>query len=544
LKLFIASAFVLGLLFVMLFTLVFTFFYVFGMIPWYWLIAITLVVNFLTWLVGPYISDWVFAFFYKLKWIGIEGLEKRDKNIAAFVREVCSKNNIKVPKIGYIDDDNPTSFTYGSAAFNARIVYTEGIFTYLDREEAKSVFAHELGHVVHRDFIILTIAAVFVQLFYQLYRIGMQSGERGGKKKGGTAILAIVGYIFYVVGNYIVLYLSRLREYYADEFAAEHTNNPNALSNALVKIAYGIIQNPEKKQQLHLLKSTRSQNIFDFKIAKRIGLAYANASTSKNWKPVEGALLYDRYNPWATISELSSTLGQKPLFDMKTLYTRYNVDKARLYKNFGRDVLFLYMPLLLCVILPVTYVAITTALFTAFNVVYFLANILNIFALFILGLGLGYLIKTLYSYSTATGFPQTTIADLMGDIYTSPVRGKPAAIKGKVVGRGIAGLIFSEDMMYQDSTGLVYLNYEGLIPMLGNLIFAFTKVDKLVGKESRIEGWFVRSIYQMVHLNKIYVDGKEIKSRVRLLGMIMSGLFIIIGLFLFMLGSSYAISLA
>jgi len=570
-KLFLASVFVLGILSTMLFTLFFTLFYVVGMIPWYILLSFTLLVNFLVWLFGPYVSDWMFRFFYKLQWIGIEGLERRDKEIADLVRKICRKNNIKVPKIGYINDDNPTSFTYGSAAFNARIVFTEGIFTYLDREEIKTVLAHEVGHVVHRDFIVLTIASVFVQLFYQLYKIGAESGKGGEKKKGGAAAVAAVGYVFYIIGNYIVLYLSRLREYYADEFSARETGNPNALSSALIKIAYGIIKNPDKQEQLHLLKSTRSQNIFDFKIAKRIGLAYANASMSKSWKPVEGALLYDRYNPWAAISELSSThpvtgkrinalcliaqeIGQKPLFDMQTLFVKYNVDRERLYRNFGRDLFFMCMPVLFAIVLPVAYVllsapalhslstfisapAFPTIAEPATGRIFFYA--ISMLSLLLCGIGIGSLVRVLYSFSTSTGFPKTTVADLMGDIYTSPVRGKPARLKGRIVGRGVAGLIFSEDMMFQDSTGLMYLNYEGLLPLVSNLAFALTKVKSLVDKDCEIEGWFVRSIYQMIHLKNIAVGGEVIKSRVRLLGIIASAFWIIVGIAAFILVSAY-----
>lgn len=556
-RLFIASVFVLGLLFTMLFALVATFFFVIGTIPWYFLLGITILINFLMWLLGPYISDWIFRFFYKLRWIEIDGLEKMDKGAADFVRDVCKRNNINVPRIGFIDDDNPTSFTYGSGAFNARIVITQGLFTYLDHEEVKSVLAHELGHVVHRDFIVLTIASVFVQLFYELYRIGIHSssGRSGGsgKKKGSAGVaLAIVGYVFYIIGNYIVLYLSRIREYYADEFAAQETRNPNALSSALIKIAYGIIKNPEKRHQQHLLKSTRSQNIFDFKIAKRIGLAYANVTASQDWRPVEGALLYDRYNPWSAISELSSThpmtgkriarlsllapkYRKKPLFDFEALYGKYKVDRSRLYKNFGRDMMFLFIPSILMLVLPVTYLMVTTLFLTqfSFDVVW---HTISMLGTGIIGYGVGHLIKTLYSFSTASGFPQTNVAEMMGDIYTSPVRGKPGTMRGKIIGRGIAGFIFSEDMMFQDNTGLIYLNYEGLIPGISNLIFSLTKIKRLEHTKVKIEGWFVRSVYQMFHLDTIHVEGGVIKSRVRFLSMIGSFLIIILGFIVFVWG--------
>jgi Zn-dependent protease with chaperone function len=94
----------------------------FGEIPWYYLIIFTVVLNFIIWLVSPYISDWIYRFLYKVEWIGIDGLRKLDSGFADFIEEVCKSKKIKVPKIGYIADDNPQAFTYGSAAFNARMV--------------------------------------------------------------------------------------------------------------------------------------------------------------------------------------------------------------------------------------------------------------------------------------------------------------------------------------------------------------------------------------------------------------------------------------
>ena len=54
----------------------------------------------------------------------------------------------------------------------------------------------------------------------------------------------------------------------------------------------------------------------------------------------------------------------------------------------------------------------------------------------------------------------TTILEAMGDIYASPVRGRKISLEGQLVGRGIPGYIFSEDMLMQDKTGLIYVDYE------------------------------------------------------------------------------------
>ncbi|MHA2343159.1 MAG: M48 family metalloprotease [Candidatus Hodarchaeales archaeon] len=61
----------------------------------------------------------------------------------------------------------------------------------------------------------------------------------------------------------IVLFLSRVREYYADSFSAEATGQPGALSRALVKIAYGMVKedslNAEKMDDKNLSPTERKQ---------------------------------------------------------------------------------------------------------------------------------------------------------------------------------------------------------------------------------------------------------------------------------------------
>lgn len=82
----------------------------------------------------------------------------------------------------------------------------------------------------------------------------MSKRKNSSEKKGNPfAIIALAAYIFYIVGNYTLLYLSRIREYFADAFSAEHTD-PNHLAEALVKIALGILATPENNR---LVESTK-----------------------------------------------------------------------------------------------------------------------------------------------------------------------------------------------------------------------------------------------------------------------------------------------
>ncbi|MEN9218559.1 MAG: M48 family metalloprotease, partial [Gloeomargarita sp. DG_2_bins_126] len=170
---------------------------------------------------------------------------------------------------------------------------------------------------------------------------------RGDSDKENTAArTAGVAYLFYVIGTYLLLYLSRVREYFADHFAAEATGNPNALSQALVKIAYGILDQSQKSEQpSRVLEGTRALGIFDPKAAVATGTVYGAAGT----EAVGRVFLWDLFNPWATWMELNSThpltgkrvralasyaeaLGQPAAFNMAEILSEgRHLDKGRLY---------------------------------------------------------------------------------------------------------------------------------------------------------------------------------------------------------------------
>ena len=118
---------------------------------------------------------------------------------------------------------------------------TQGIFEFLSEEEQRAVVAHELGHIVNRDFILMTMAGMLVQILYQLYAVFARSQRSSSSKEGNKlAVIGIVALVGYYIGIYLLLYLSRTREYLADAFSASRVE-PRHLASALVKIAYGIV---------------------------------------------------------------------------------------------------------------------------------------------------------------------------------------------------------------------------------------------------------------------------------------------------------------
>ncbi len=244
----------------------------------------------------------------RLQWLTDDEVKTRYPHVHRMIHEVARDYRFTAPHIGYIPDRNPTAFTYGLLRSNARIVLTEGIFETLDEDETRSVVAHELGHIVHRDFLVMTVAGMLVQMMYQIYAAMRRSSTRTtsgkDKGKGATMLVAVGAYLCYLAGTYILLYLSRTREYLADAFAADRTEARH-LASALVKIAYGIARVEDTKESRELLASTRHLGVVDFKNARHFGLI--EDESKKRPEAAAEAMLFDIHNPWARLIELSST---------------------------------------------------------------------------------------------------------------------------------------------------------------------------------------------------------------------------------------------
>ena len=525
-----ASLFTLGVLSSFIFFIILLASYVAGFINGYFLIIATIVINIILWLVSPYVSTWIYKWLYKAKFYKVGELE--NKKFAAFLTKICQDNNLKVPLIGLIPDDNPTAFTFGSGAFNARVVVTEGLFKYLTQEEVEAVVAHEVGHIKHRDFIVMSIASTMLQILYELYFILVRSGSKNSSSKKSGNYLALIGigaFVLYIVGQYVVLYLSRVREYYADEFAARYTKKPDVMSSALIKVAYGIMATEDDRKAKRLLESTKTLGVMDYKGAKDLSLIHA--TFKDRFELLEQALLFDIVSPWAKILELKSThplVGKRikrlssiaRSINVSTIYDfekikRKKVDKAKLYHGFFRDVSIYFLPFLLSIVGVITPILLSlpwpTFIFGG-----------------IIGLGLGSLSKTMYAYPN-TKATNETILSTMTDVYASPLRGRPVSYTGKVIGRGIPGFIFSEDMMFQDKTGLMFLNYESFIPFFGNLFFAWKRAKGLQNVPSKATGWFLRGATHHLELKELSTSTDRIKSSIKFWKMFGSILLLLIG---------------
>ena len=123
----------------------------------------------------------------------------------------------------------------------------------LNKEEIRGVIGHELGHIKHRDFLVMTALSAIPLIAYMVARLSFEAVRfaRPSKKDKGAAIYAalaaaaVIGYIVYIISLLCVMRTSRLREHYADAYSAYVTQNPRSLESALAKITYGLSLSPK-----------------------------------------------------------------------------------------------------------------------------------------------------------------------------------------------------------------------------------------------------------------------------------------------------------
>lgn len=188
----------------------------------------------LQYLIGPAIVGWTM----RVKWV----TEKQEPDLHHMVAELASNAGIPKPKVGISQMNIPNAFAYGRTQGDGRVCVTQGILSLLNREELKAVLAHEVSHIKHRDMAIITLLSAIPLIMYWLAWSMMFRGAFGGGRSGGGGYAALIGFgafVLYFITNLLVLYGSRIREYYADLGAVRLGSRPHQLATALYKLVFG-----------------------------------------------------------------------------------------------------------------------------------------------------------------------------------------------------------------------------------------------------------------------------------------------------------------
>jgi heat shock protein HtpX len=159
------------------------------------------------------------------------------------MERLAGKANIPVPKLYVVPDAAPNAFATGRNPRNASVAVTQGLLQIMNDDELEGVIAHELSHVRNYDILTSSIAATIagaVTYLASAARWGMLLGGYGGNRdddRGGGGLSALFMILLAPFAAVLLqLFLSRTREYAADETGARMVGQPYGLISALEKL--------------------------------------------------------------------------------------------------------------------------------------------------------------------------------------------------------------------------------------------------------------------------------------------------------------------
>jgi heat shock protein HtpX len=452
----------------------------------------------LQYLLSPWFIEWCFD----ITWHE----DDVPARLRLYIEQLCKQRGLPMPKIGIIESGTPNAFAFGRLRSDARLVVTRGLLDLLTEEEVEAVAAHEVGHIAHYDFAVMAVAAMAPLLLYQIYVFTRRSDN--------ARLVSYAAYVCYLVGQFIVLALNRQREFGADHFSACEAHAPNALSSALVKIAYGMVK--QNGEMARLAKQGSKDEKKDARKATQLGRALglmgimgasnANAIALGESSPEQAArvMRWDLVNPWARFYELSSThpltamrlraLNREAQAQGQNVMYALPLDARMRWAGFPVEFAIWAAPLVCGFLLLSTFWIGRPLERLGFHFPPHFAPVLFLI------MGVAWMVRIAYRYHGE--FKPTQVEELLEDMAVSQMRTRAVELQGEIVGNGIPGAFWSPDLVIRDKTGLMFVLYRSSIPF-GRLWFAISNVDRYIGEQVTIRGWYRRGLRPYVELSRI-----------------------------------------
>lgn len=213
--------------------------YSLGVTNFYFYLGLSLVMMLIQYMLGPKLIEWSM----RVKYIK----ENEYPKLHEMIKSLAQKAKIPAPRIGIAEIAIPNAFAFGRSIRDGRICVTRGIISLLSEDELKAVLGHEMSHIKNRDVLTITLLSVIPMILYRIAWQFLFFGDRRDRNQGSSAALVgLLAFLFYFLTNLLVLYASRIREYFADKGSVDLGNPPANLASALYKLVYGSARMPKE----------------------------------------------------------------------------------------------------------------------------------------------------------------------------------------------------------------------------------------------------------------------------------------------------------
>ncbi|WP_017651538.1 zinc metalloprotease HtpX [Fortiea contorta] len=445
---------------------------------------------------SPWLLDRLLSQFYGQKSLSKEILTGRSRETMRVLQRCCQQRGWPLPKLRILPIGAPVAFTYGNLPRHARIVVSQGLLDQLADDEIAVIYATQIAHIVHRDFILMSLVLLVTLPIYKIYE---QMSEWGDSKQKMWSWLYVVvssaAYGIWCLLSGTALFLSKLRLYYSDRFASEVTGNPSALTRALLKIALGIAHDVAKQE--HTSGELESLNLLSpvgYKQSISLGSIAGHIS-------FESILMWESYNPyrhWLTINNTHPLIGDR-IQRLNQIARHWHIDpelhlineqpcKSRHQSFLLQIAPWLGIPLgfFFAGLIWLSWKIAFTLKFI--NIQWIYEDWSFVTGCLLIGFSIGIVIRMNSMFpdiKPTTVQTDDRLPNLLANPSAIPIDSITVCLVGKLIGRQGIGNSLAQDLILQSPIGLVKLHH---IPWLGQSI----NPQDLIGRQVMVTGWFRR----------------------------------------------------
>ena len=224
----------------------------------FWALATFQIPPYATMIISAVAVVWVFVTFSLYDKIMLSGTEYQEitadnqdplaRRVYNVVEEMKVAAGIRyMPKVFLINANYMNAFASGYSEKSAMVAITTKLTNALNRDELQAIMAHELTHIRNQDIklnlftMVLSNMMLIIMdfLFYSALFSGNSNNNNNNRNNNAAffIIIMILRYVLQIFTIFMMLFLSRTREYMADAGAVELMRTNMPMANALIKIA-------------------------------------------------------------------------------------------------------------------------------------------------------------------------------------------------------------------------------------------------------------------------------------------------------------------
>lgn len=154
------------------------------------------------------------------------------------VARIAQASNIKMPEVGYYESPEPNAFATGASKNSSLVAVSTGLLEQMKKDEIEWVVGHEMAHILNWDMVTLTLIQwvmnTFVYFISTLAARAISNYLARDNENVSALTYSIISIALQIgigfLASFVVMYVSRMREYRADLGGAQYTSKAKMIA--------------------------------------------------------------------------------------------------------------------------------------------------------------------------------------------------------------------------------------------------------------------------------------------------------------------------